>query len=173
MRRSVVFTFITDDKPGIVDQLSSTVSQCGGNWLESRMTKLAGKFAGIVQISIAEDKLENLRSTLQQLADKDINIIIDDLRHEDESTALKSYKLAVIGLDRPGIVKELAQALAARSFNVVDMHSLIESAPMTGEPLFKAEATITCDSSKNTDTFEDELESICNQLDIDWNFDEV
>ena len=56
MSTSIVFTFIGNDKPGLVGKLSNTVSENGGNWLESRMSQLAGHFAGIARIQISNDK---------------------------------------------------------------------------------------------------------------------
>ena len=47
MQTSFIITFIGDDRPGLVEQLSAAIEQSGGNWLESRMSHLAGKFAGI------------------------------------------------------------------------------------------------------------------------------
>lgn len=47
MSTFLVLTVIADDKPGIVEQLAATITEHGGNWLESRMAQMAGKFAGI------------------------------------------------------------------------------------------------------------------------------
>ena len=53
MTSAMVFTFVGADKPGLVEKLAQTVGQHGGNWLESRMSELAGQFAGIVQVEVS------------------------------------------------------------------------------------------------------------------------
>ena len=53
MSTSLVVTVIGNDRPGIVERLSEVVLTAGANWEESRMARLAGKFAGILRISVA------------------------------------------------------------------------------------------------------------------------
>ena len=52
MRTSLVLTIIGDDRPGIVEQLAEEVLDAGANWEESRMARLAGKFAGLLRVSV-------------------------------------------------------------------------------------------------------------------------
>lgn len=167
MQHSLVFTFICNDKPGIVDQLSTLVAAQGGSWQESRMAKMAGKFTGIVQVSVGEKQLPALKNHLLQLAGKDFSILVDDVTPETASRPSQQLQLAIIGLDRPGIVREVAQALAQNNINVTRMHSVIESAPMTGEPLFKADVDVEAPLDIDLDTLNDRLDTICSQLDID------
>ncbi|MGB4246421.1 MAG: ACT domain-containing protein, partial [Pseudohongiellaceae bacterium] len=49
MATYLVLTIIGDDKPGLVELLSETIARHSGNWLESNMSHLAGKFAGILR----------------------------------------------------------------------------------------------------------------------------
>lgn len=167
MQHSLVFTFICNDKPGIVDQLSQLVARHGGNWQESRMSKLAGKFTGIVQITIGEAKLQELKNSLQALNGSGFAILIDDITPEIAASKLQQVRLSILGLDRPGIIREVAQALAEKNINVTRLHSLIESAPMTGEPLFKADVDIDVPLDVDMDTLGERLEMICTQLDMD------
>ena len=56
---SLILTVIGDDRPGLVEQLATAISSHHGNWLESSMSHLSGKFAGIVCLSIADAQLAN------------------------------------------------------------------------------------------------------------------
>lgn len=67
MNVSLVLTVIGDDHPGLVEQLATTISQHQGNWLESSMSNLSGKFAGIVCVSVAEAQLAALSKALAAL----------------------------------------------------------------------------------------------------------
>ena len=60
MANFLVLTVIADDKPGIVEQLSATIARNGGNWLESRMAHMAGKFAGILRVAIPAEQSNSL-----------------------------------------------------------------------------------------------------------------
>ena len=64
---SLVLTAIGDDRPGLVEQLATAISRHQGNWLESSMSHLSGKFAGIVRVSVPATQLEALKSALAEL----------------------------------------------------------------------------------------------------------
>ena len=42
MLTDLIVTFVGDDRQGIVQELAQRVTQNGGNWLESRMSRMAG-----------------------------------------------------------------------------------------------------------------------------------
>ena len=67
MARALVLTVIGKDQPGLVEALSDLIAQHEGNWDESRMARLAGHFAGVVQIHIHEDLAEGLIAALPTL----------------------------------------------------------------------------------------------------------
>ncbi|HAW24640.1 MAG TPA: glycine cleavage system protein R, partial [Pseudomonas sp.] len=41
----LVLTVIAEDQPGLVECLAKCIAEHGGNWLESRMSRMAGQFA--------------------------------------------------------------------------------------------------------------------------------
>ena len=63
----LVLTLIGDDKPGLVNAASEAVAAHGGTWLESRLARLAGKFAGIVHIAAPDERTGELMAALQAL----------------------------------------------------------------------------------------------------------
>ena len=64
--RQLVISFVGDDRPGIVQTLSSIVNDHNGNWLESRMSRLAGKFAGVARIELPAEQLELVKTRSYQ-----------------------------------------------------------------------------------------------------------
>lgn len=62
-----VLTLIGPDRPGIVDSVSEVVVANGGNWLESRMAHLAGKFAGVLRVEVPEEQAAALEVALGRL----------------------------------------------------------------------------------------------------------
>ncbi len=167
MSTSIVFTFIGNDKPGLVEQLSNTISEQGGNWLESRMSQLAGHFAGIAKVQISNDKAEQLRAALDALSGEDLAISLHDSSTSHDTGGHKNIKLSLLGNDRPGIVKELSSALATLHINVCEMNTNVTSAPMSAEPLFSASAEIQIPTTLGIAELSDKLDDIANQLDVD------
>lgn len=167
MRTFLVFTFISDDRPGLVESLSNVVASHGGNWLDSRLAQLAGKFAGIIRVSVPSAKLEALSAELRALESKGFKIVVEQTTTASDDDRPLRYLLEVIGLDRPGIVKEVSRALAARNINVLELDTHLSSAPMTGEPLFNASALIAAPTSVNIDELCEQLDTIANELTIE------
>ena len=57
MNTSIVLSVLSDDHPGIVESLSDVLASNGGNWAESSMLSLAGKFAGILLAQVPEGRV--------------------------------------------------------------------------------------------------------------------
>jgi len=167
MRTFLVFTFIGDDRPGLVESLSNTVASHGGNWLDSRLAQLAGKFAGIIRVSAPSAKLDALTAALRALESKGLKILVEQTAIASDDERPLRYLLQVIGLDRPGIVKEISHALATRNINVLELDTHLSSAPMTGEPLFNASALIAAPTSANIDELCEQLDTIANELTVE------
>ena len=52
MKQNLIIGFIGKDKPGLVHSIADVVNAQGGNWLESRMSQLANRFAGIAVVEV-------------------------------------------------------------------------------------------------------------------------
>ena len=77
MRTSLVLTVIGDDKPGIVEQLSDRILATGANWEESRMARLAGKFAGLLRVSVDADHADTLAAALRSLDAGGLTVVVE------------------------------------------------------------------------------------------------
>lgn len=167
MTTALVFTFIGVDKPGLVEMLSNTVSAHSGSWQQSRMTQLAGRFAGITQVQVADDQLEALQQALQALSGADLTVIIQSGQTEPAPAPGQQVELSLIGNDRPGILMELSRALAARHINVSDMSTQVISAAMSADMLFEATATIHLPPNQDLAELSESLDDIANDLSVD------
>jgi glycine cleavage system regulatory protein len=166
MQKSIVFTFLGNDKPGLVEQLATTVNNAGGNWLESNLAHMAGKFAGIVQVTIGEDKADNLEKSLLQHNSTTMMVNVDN-SEQAINPNVHHGKLSVVGNDRNGIVQEMTKALASHDINIQEFQSRVSSAPMTGTPLFEAEIYFLVSAQTKADAVTIELEDIADNLEID------
>jgi glycine cleavage system regulatory protein len=171
MSKFLILTIIADDKPGIVETLASTIADQSGNWLESRMSHMAGKFAGILRISVAAEEANSLRIRLSQLATEGINVGVEVSAEAGESVATKDLTLNLVGNDRPGIVKEVSQALANMGVNVLELTTNCESAPMSADVLFKTEAHLRVPKGFDADVLTDALEALSNDLMVEITLD--
>lgn len=169
----LVFTFVGADQPGLVEALSATVSSHGGNWLESRMSELAGQFAGIVKTEVAPAKEAALRAALLALSTDKLSVVVAGQPGAEVAGPWRYVRLHILGNDRPGIVREVAHALAARQINVREMDTSITSAPMSGELLFEASAQIQLPQGQDLEELTAQLDLIAVSLCVDIDLEEI
>ena len=171
---SLVLTVIGDDRPGLVEQLATAISAHGGNWLESSMAHLSGKFAGIVCVTIAARDVEGLKKEFSTLAG--LRITAEVAGSGDAPAAQPSgrrLKLSLVGHDRIGIVREVTQVLARHAVNVEELVTRTASAPMSATAMFHASAELTADASLDARTLIADLERLSNDLMVDIALDEA
>ena len=168
----LVLTVIAPDQPGVVEALSQTVSDHGANWLGSRMARLAGEFAGIVEINVPAERRKALEGALAALTEQGLRVSLHDSSVTDAPGGSRLH-LELVGNDRPGIVREISQALARRGVNVDELETHCESAAMSGEPLFRATAHLSVPPEVTVESLAEELEKIAGDLMVDLSLDDA
>lgn len=164
---TLVLTAIGDDHAGLVRELSSVIADHGGNWETSRMAHLAGKFAGIVMVTVPDDKAEALVRDLAPLEEQGLLDITAALTTAPAAPSTESLTLELIGLDQPGIVRQISDALATRHVNIEELETETVAAPMDGGTLFKARAVLGLPPNLSVDELTDVLEELAVQLMVD------
>ncbi|MDR0533489.1 MAG: ACT domain-containing protein [Verrucomicrobiales bacterium] len=170
MNHYLVMTIIGPDRPGLVDNVASLVREHGGNWLESRMCKLGGQFAGILRVEIDANNEVPLLAALQKLESQNIAVIANPETANDETADIAKVSIELIGQDRPGIVSEITKALARHKVNVEELTTERLSAPMSAEPLFQASATLHIPAGTDIPALRADLETITSELMVDMIF---
>ena len=165
MHSSLVITVLADDQPGIVEKLAGTIAAAGGNWLESSMSRLSGKFAGLLLISVPDNNQAALATALQALESSALKISIETTGAalSDEETG-SMVGVEIVANDRPGIVEEISRLLASAQINVVSLETFCESAPMSAEPMFHAQAYLQLPEATSVETLTDLLEQLSDDL---------
>jgi glycine cleavage system regulatory protein len=165
MQETLVMTVIGKDRTGLVESVARTIADHGGNWLESRMCRLGGEFAGILRLQVAGDKRAALEKALAQL--KDLTIVVRTSETVQPVAQSQLASLTVVGNDRPGIVREVTHALAALKVNVEELATECVSAPMSGELLFQAKARLFLPTGLTVGSLRQSLEKTLSGLTVD------
>ena len=166
MQKELVVTFVGDDRPGIVQEMSQRVTARDGNWLESQMTRLAGKFAGVARVSVDEAVFASLVEDMQSIPG--ISVLLEAPTDASEDFQALSFVLNIIGPDRPGILSEVSGALLAKGVNVVvELETRVGPAPMTGDQTFFAEASILVPATVSMALLQEQLNEVADALALD------
>ncbi|MEO7414745.1 MAG: ACT domain-containing protein [Opitutaceae bacterium] len=177
MLATLVMTVIGADRPGLVQMVASRVADHGGNWLESRMCRLGGQFAGILRVEVSPDRRDELLKVLRTLEVDGLRVII----HADggalldnrtpatdrETTRGSLVMVELVGTDRPGILRSVSGVFAAHGVNVEELASERVNAPMDGGMLFQARATLLVPADVKLAAMRADLEKIAADLMVD------
>jgi glycine cleavage system regulatory protein len=168
MQIPLVMTIIGPDRTGLVEAVARAVATHGGNWLESRMCRLGGEFAGILRIEIPAEKKSPLLDALQKISGLTVTIHSGETKISPANA--RQTKMEIIGQDRPGIVHEISTALARAGVNVEEFSSEVVSGAMSGETLFKASARLQLPGNCDLAALKREVEKIAADLLVDVSF---
>ncbi len=161
------------DRPGLVAQLAACVADHRGNWMESRLVRLGGQFAGVLRVEVAEADAEPLSRALQKLEEAGLSSLCkaEDASVQPEPRS-RLVNVEILGSDRPGILKGISLALAKHSANIEELSTERRTAPMSGELLFQARAVVHLPEEGTLSALRLDLEKIAGDLMVDLIFGE-
>ena len=169
---TLVLTAIGDDQSGLVDALSGVIASHGASWDRSHMSHLAGKFAGIVEISVPDGRVDDLLAALAPLEDQGLlDITASRAPDATDAVASRMLTLELVGQDRVGIIHDLSHALANLGVSIHELQTVTTDAPMGGGTLFEARALLEVPASVDADALRSTVEQLSNELMVDIDLD--
>jgi glycine cleavage system regulatory protein len=161
----LVITIVGEDRPGIVESLAATVADHGGNWLSSSMSNLAGQFAGIIQVTVMDDRSDDLAAAIGRIEGLHVHSVLG--RVTADATTVPVAAIEIVGVDQPGIVRRLTGLLRDAGINLLEFASWTEPAPNSGDQLFRALAEFVLDDSIDQEALGGRLEELAEELGLD------
>ena len=166
---TLVLTVLGDDRAGLVSAVSAPLKAHGASWERSQMARLAGKFAGIVEVSVDSGAADALSRDLRGLSDEGLSVHVErtDMEPEQAPADGPRFSLELIGADRPGIVADISALLAESGVSIEELSTEVREAPMTGGLLFEARATLTAADGADGAALRSSLEQLADELMVD------
>lgn len=165
MKRVILLVTISGrDEPGIVRAVAERVQGRGGNWECCRLIHLAGRFVGIVQVSVAEELAEDLRLDLLAVAGLETTVAEG---FPVETGGRPSLKISAVGADSPGIVREVFGALAELGLNVEELDTRTEAAASSGTLLFRIDGVLSSPERVSPEVVREKVEAIAYDLQVE------
>lgn len=171
MTKSVILTVVGSDRPGLTQALADAVLAAGGNWLESHLAKLGGKYVGSVLVELPEAGVAALESAARGIDALGLSVAVLDAAEdasENRAPAGQALLLELVGQDRPGIVREVTSVLAGLNVNIEDLATSVENSSWSGERLFRATARLVVPDGTSPDELRDALERISGEIMVDF-----
>jgi glycine cleavage system regulatory protein len=158
-----ILTVLGDDRPGLVSAISAPISTHGASWERSQLSRLAGKFAGIVVVSVADSRVDALTADLGALSEQGLQVLVERTDETADQQAVR-LTLDLLGADHPGIVAEISATLAAHDVNIEELSTDVLDAPMSGGTIFQAHAELTAPLAASTEDLRSLLEGLADEL---------
>jgi glycine cleavage system transcriptional repressor len=170
MANHAVIMAVGEDRPGLVDQVSKYIFECGCNIEDSRMAILGGEFAMIILTTGDAAAIERLIKGAAAASQKS-GLAIQAKQTKGPSETAKQgaipYSIEAYSMDHPGIVQRVSAYLAERKINIRALDTRLTNAPITGLPLFSLHATVDIPATQSVSEIRRGLESIAAQQNID------
>ncbi len=168
---TLIITVLGDDRSGLVDVLSGAIADRNGSWVRSHMAELAGKFAGVVEVNVADAESESLLADLDQIrADGLLHITAEHASSDSAAAPASVVELRLVGQDHPGIVHEISKALAQRKVSIDELQTETIPAPQGGY-LFQANARLELPADVSPEDLENDLEALAHDLMVELDVD--
>jgi glycine cleavage system regulatory protein len=167
-----ILTVVGDDRPGLVAEVSAPITAHGASWERSQMSRLAGKFAGIVLVKVTDKRLDALVADLALLEAEGLQVVIERTQQPWKSESQR-LRLELLGHDHPGIVAEISAALAKRQVSIEELSTDVREVPMAGGMLFEAQAALDAPLAASIDDLRSTLEGLAHELMVEIRLSET
>jgi glycine cleavage system regulatory protein len=166
MSVAVILTVVGSDRPGLTHKLAEAVHAAGGNWLESQLARLGGKYVGAVLVDLTGGDAAALKAAVNAIDPGMLTVTVIDAA-PDGAVEGHALALELVGADRPGIVREVTTVLAGMHVNIEDFDSTVDDGAWSGERLFRARASLTVPPGTEPDAVIAALEAISGEIMVD------
>jgi glycine cleavage system transcriptional repressor len=170
MRQYLVVSAVGQDRPGIVDRISSFILDHDCNIEDSRMAILGGEFALIVLVAGEPDRISRLQAEAGEFGQQSGLTLFTKATTAPGARAAKGarrFSVHAVGLDHEGIVHEIAHALAKLGVNIEALASSTVPAPHTGAPQFVLDLQLETPPQLPEEQFREKLTAACEAVNVD------
>ncbi len=158
MKSNFITTVYGPVIPGIIKVLAQATRSLGGEWLTSRIIKLNGRFAAIMNVIVEEDQEAVLKSTLEQRF-PNLSFVYSPA---DASSRVetKIITLVVDCIDRPGLTGDLSGILANLDIAIEDMECKRFVMDTIVDTVFSARLTLAVPLDSDSEIIAGEIETL-------------
>jgi len=167
MNSYLVITALGADKPNFVNQFTQSLTNCGGNILDTRMTTLGSEFGIMLLIEGSWGAIAKIETNLPAIEQK--LGLIASMRRTTPRQALRktmTYLVHAVTADREGILSDLAQFFTAQSINIEDINAHTYLAH-TGTRMSSMTMNVNIPVDMHIPNLRDKFIAYCDALNLD------
>jgi len=176
MKKYLVISGSGPDRVGLVDAISGFISSKKLNIEDSRMAVLGGDFALILLVSGDEAGIGKLKENLAELKSKtglSLTARASSAPEARQVEAALPYRMAVSGMDYPGIVKQFTNILHHAGVNIESLESRVSPAPLSGTPVFSMNCRLAVPAKVKIAQLKSDLNQAADEGNLDFDFEPI
>jgi glycine cleavage system transcriptional repressor len=157
------------DRPGVLDELSEFLLECGGNVVDIRSVNLAGGFALLLLVQAESSGIATIQERLPKLVDSGIRAEIH--AHSDSTTTAAAtfpFRFVASGRDQAGVLHRVSHLLKALNINIETIETHVAS-----EGDFRLSLNLQVPRETPISMLKDYLMYLCAELGIKGELGEV
>ncbi len=163
MDHSLVMTVLGPDRPGLLATLSATIYSQGGSWFESKLSRFAGHFAGILRCDCPDEQHDELIEALNQLEGLNMQIVKElNVPHR----IVKHINFDVHGHHHSGIVRKISSIIAQIGGNLEELSTERDAAPQPGHFLFRTVGCVAVNDDFDSNRLEHMLQDLGSDITV-------
>ena len=169
MPKRFVLTLTGSDRIGIVQHVTESILECGGDVQASRMARLGGEFAMLLLVSIPDSETDRLSANIENLSGEGFKVSVTETEWGVAARRKEwlPFKIEVRGANHEGIIHEIAEHLSGLGINIESVDTSVVPAPMSGTPLFTMDAIVVAPPDLPKHKWQDELEEAADRLNVE------
>ena len=169
MKTRMILSAVGSDRPGLTRSLAEAVLAAGGNWLESHLSRLGGRYVGSVLVELDSERLAEFETAIHAVDASGLSVSLVPAG-DAPVAAGEMLRIELVGQDRPGIVREVTAVLAELGVNIEDFSTTTENSAWSGDRLFRAAAKLNVPPGTTSDQVRSALEALSGEIMVDFNF---
>jgi len=158
MRRNFVTTVYGPDFPGIIKAMAQATRSHGGEWLTSKVIKLDGQFAALMNVVVEAELEDGLKSALEQKFPTLHFVYSQPGSQFREGT--KVINLLVDCIDRPGLTGDLSTILANLDIRVESLEAKRYAMDGIGDTVYSAQLKLIVPMAAQSEAIAGEIEAL-------------
>ncbi len=168
MKAYKILILIGNDRPGIVDDVSTLLYHHDANIEDSRMAVLGGCFSIMALFSCATEKLEGIQAGLSLMGKQGFQTFLHDADNPliHAGAPALPLRFEIQSMDHPGIVQKVVRLLHDHEVNILSLDTQVSHAPVSGAPLFDLTLTADVPAKASIAKIKSSLSALAEELDL-------
>ncbi|MET1255446.1 glycine cleavage system protein R [Aliikangiella maris] len=167
MQNYLVISAIAPNRQGIANEITSLVTYCGCNIIESKMRSMGNTFSVILMAAGEWNAIAKLEHVLPRKASSMQMTTMMQRTELPEPLSAIPYRVKIVALDNLGISKEITSFFDEQGINIQEMSCNTYPAQHTGAMIVRLRITVSIPTGMSVSKIREKFHTFCDETNLD------